>query len=143
MREHWTDKYIGIPFREGGRDFTGCDCGGLVVLALREECGIQALDFTEYEALDFMGMAGFEKIGAGIERVMGEWGAVEKPQAFDLARFYHGRYPCHVGLWSGKGGTFLHVEKHGGVARLTSMTDLAWGRRFFEFRRHKGLGGAA
>ena len=139
MREHWTDKYIGIPFVEGGREFTGCDCAELVLLALRTECGIQALDFTEYEKLDFVGMPGYERLSELIQQAMIEWREIDIPQAFDLARFYHGRFPCHVGLWAGRGNTFLHVEKHGRFARLTPMTDLAWGKRFFEFRRHNKL----
>jgi len=136
---NWTDRYIGIPFIEGGRDFSGCDCAGLVLLALREECGISALDFTEYERLDFAGMAGYGKLGGLIERAMREWCGVDAPKAFDLARFYHGRFPCHVGLWTGHGNTFLHVDKRGTFARLTSMTDLSWGKRFFEFRRHREI----
>ena len=139
---NWTDRYIGIPFVEVGRDFNGCDCAGLVLLALREETGIQALDFTEYERLDFAGMAGYEKLGGLIERAMSEWRVVDRPQAFDLARFYHGRYPCHVGLWTGYGNAFLHVDRRGTFARLTPSTDLSWGKRFFEFRRHHTLLGA-
>ena len=139
MRSNWSDRYIGIPFVEGGRDFTGCDCAGLVLLALREECGIHALDFTAYETLDFNCMDGYGKLGGLIEQAMSEWTVVEAPQAFDLARFYHGRYPCHVGLWTGQGNAFLHVDKAGQFARLTPMTDLSWGKRFFEFRRHRDI----
>jgi len=96
---NWTDRYIGIPFKEGGRDFSGCDCAGLVLLALREETGIQALDFTEYERLDFAGMAGYEKLSSLIERAMSEWCEADEPQAFDLARFYHGRFQGSLEHW--------------------------------------------
>lgn len=33
----WTKKYVGIPFVSGGRDFTGCDCYGLIRLILQNE----------------------------------------------------------------------------------------------------------
>ncbi|MCL1940036.1 MAG: NlpC/P60 family protein [Desulfovibrionaceae bacterium] len=140
QRNNWTDRYIGIPFKEGGRDFAGCDCGGLALLVLREECGVRALDFTEYEKLDFAAMPGYAKLGRGIEGLMEkEWAVVHDAIPFDLVRFYHGRYPCHVGIWAGHGNAFLHVDEAGKFSRLTSMTDMAWGKRFFEFRRHQTL----
>ncbi len=137
--QHWTNKYIGIPFREGGRDTSGCDCGGLVLLVLQREFAIQALDFTAYETADFC-RHGFNKLADGIESLMREeWAVVDTPQPFDLVRFFYGRFPCHVGLWAGYGNTFLHVEKDGLFTRLTPMTDLSWGPRFMEFRRHKAM----
>ena len=42
----WSDKYVSppIPFKPRGRDFSGCDCGGLVLLALKDHFGIEARD---------------------------------------------------------------------------------------------------
>lgn len=37
----WTQKYVGIPFVSGGRDYDGCDCYGLVRLILGNEYQIQ------------------------------------------------------------------------------------------------------
>ena len=135
---HWTDKYIGIPFVERGRDFNGCDCGGLVLLALKQELGVEALDFQEYEKAAFRRMEGYKMLGEGMRKVIkAEWLIVDKPKPFDLVRFWYGRHPSHVGLYAGYSNYFLHVEASAMFARLESLSSIAWGPRFFEFRRHR------
>ena len=39
----WWTKYLGIPFKHGGSDFSGVDCGGLVLLVMREEKGVNIM----------------------------------------------------------------------------------------------------
>lgn len=34
---HWSTRYIGIPYRAGGRERDGLDCWGLIRLIYREE----------------------------------------------------------------------------------------------------------
>ena len=41
-------KYMRIPFKDHGRDFTGCDCGGLVWLLFKNELGIELPDWREF-----------------------------------------------------------------------------------------------
>lgn len=36
----WLDRYIAIPFKDGGRDFAGVDCMGLYMLILAHEAKI-------------------------------------------------------------------------------------------------------
>ena len=141
MNADWTRPYVGIPFVAKGRDFSGCDCGGLVLLALKVERGVIATDFEDYAAEDFADMRGVRKISRGIEAIMREWIVVEKPLPFDLCRFRYGREPFHYGVYVGR-GQFLHVEKALLFSRLTPLDDLDWGPRFIEFRRHERLMGA-
>lgn len=135
--KHWTEKYINIPFKEGGRNFEGCDCGGLVLLALKLEKGVLATDFTEYETADFRHMRGYEKLGKGVQELMREWEVVKQPRPFDLCRFHYAGAPCHVGIYVGSEG-FLHVERKINT-RLTKLNDPHWSANFIEFRRHKEL----
>lgn len=48
MSEISYRKYIGIPFKDGGRDFSGVDCYGILVLIYRMEKGIQLWDTSDY-----------------------------------------------------------------------------------------------
>lgn len=42
----WAEKYMQIPFVEGGRTWKGCDCYGLIRLILESQAG---LDLPKYE----------------------------------------------------------------------------------------------
>jgi probable lipoprotein NlpC len=42
----WS-KYINIPFKDLGRDFSGSDCYGLIALIFKEECNIDIPNYTE------------------------------------------------------------------------------------------------
>jgi cell wall-associated NlpC family hydrolase len=39
--------FIGIPYRDKGRDRAGCDCWGIVKLALAEMAGIALPDYSD------------------------------------------------------------------------------------------------
>lgn len=142
MTTNWTKKYTdpGIPFVAGGRDFSGCDCGGLVLLALKEEKGIIAKDFSNYNPKDFATREGYKHLAKLVEDALIDWPVtVDRPIPFDLVRMEVGSARCHVGLYVGN-GYFLHIEDAmGSIARLTSLDDLGWGRNIFEYRRHKAF----
>ena len=140
---HWTDKYIGIPFVAGGRDANGCDCAGLVLLVLKQELGVEAIDFQNYEKAAFRRMEGYKGLGELMEQAAAaQWTVVDKPKAFDIVRFRYGRYPSHVGLYAGYRDYFLHVEESARFAQLERLSGLSWGPRFIEFRRHQSQMGA-
>lgn len=82
------EKYLSIPYKDGGRDLSGCDCYGLVRLILMNERGIELPSFdTVCNIEDF-------------ERVKKMFKQVDKPQDFDLVNL-KARPPffAHIGLY--------------------------------------------
>ena len=43
------EKYINLPYKHKGRDFSGIDCWGLVYLVYKEEKNILIPNFTELQ----------------------------------------------------------------------------------------------
>lgn len=49
-----TSKYLTIPYKWDGRDWTGCDCYGLIMLFFKEEFGITLHDFYRGNYEDYI-----------------------------------------------------------------------------------------
>ena len=72
-------RYIGLPFKCGGRDQNGLDCWGLVVLLYRELRGIELPACTGYESID-----DWRTIRTLIDTACANWTVVETPTMFDV-----------------------------------------------------------
>ncbi|MCV0424674.1 MAG: C40 family peptidase [Roseibium sp.] len=104
----WSNKYIGTPFAEFGRDWSGVDCYGLVVLAYRVELGI---DLTSY-AGEYVSCEEHAELDGLFKGAIdcGPWNRVEgTAQAFDVALFRRGPLASHCGLVVGH-RQMLHVS---------------------------------
>ena len=104
MRD-WS-RYIGIPFVDLGRDFAGCDCYGLVRLALEQEFG-KALPMLlgEYE-----NTCDHEVVGGVVDRwkplLSGR--KVVTPSEGDVAVINVAGADAHIGLYIGS-NMILHA----------------------------------
>ena len=102
----WSDKYLGISWRDGGRDRTGLDCWGLVSLVYLKEFGVNLLDF------DSMGKTHSEKCLDYLSSdLMDNWTSLDKPVEGCVVLFSWKDKPTHVGVWTQ--GHVLHILESG------------------------------
>ncbi|WMW64388.1 NlpC/P60 family protein [Nitratidesulfovibrio liaohensis] len=144
LSRNWTDAFIGIPFHEGGRDVSGCDCGGLVLLVLRELAGVHARDVTvDYGAEHFRGTTiGRRRLEASIASALAEWRPVRPGEVLhplDMLQFNIGGVPCHLALHVGP-RAMLHVF-HGSDSAIENPDSPKWSSRLVEVWRHADLDG--
>lgn len=103
----WWHKYEKIPFKDKGRDETGCDCYGLLRLIYKKERGIDLPSLLEaYNTVD-------DK--PTLERIIAEdqkknWIAPPWPGPFDVAVIKMAALPIHIGIVT-KPGYILHCKK--------------------------------
>ena len=101
------ERFIGIPYVEHGRDYSGADCWGVVYLFYRDVLGRPIPAYSaEMQARAFH----HRDIGALIksERAA-HWVEVEQPDHGDVALMRTGREESHVGIFI-SGGRILHSE---------------------------------
>lgn len=137
MNRPWAEKYVGLPFVDGGRDFTGVDCWGLVKLILQTECGIEVPSYGDIGAAELLKVASM----VSDETKKEPWHPVIIAQAFDVAVMHKRRAPVHVGVMVDQSHV-LHVEvKTSAVLIDIKHPSVAF--RSIEFFRHREMLNAA
>ena len=105
---NWIEKYVGIPFIDGGRDWKGLDCWGLVRLVLKTERGIEVPSYGEISATELSLVAR----EVSIESKREPWHPVMQSQLFDVTVMHRHIAPVHVGIVVAMNPTrILHIEK--------------------------------
>jgi|BioPla2DNA2_1021312.scaffolds.fasta_scaffold80673_3 cell wall-associated NlpC family hydrolase len=87
-------KYIGIPFVQKGRDWSGCDCWGLVILIYKEELGI-SLDSYDKEYQNCFTDKNIAKL---VELEANKWTKVSKIEPLDVLLFKQKGRSSHVAI---------------------------------------------
>lgn len=126
-------EYVGIPFKEGGRDRNGIDCYGLPRLIYKELKNIELYD-SDKEKLDGEYFLKYHHL---IYRPWISVSALEmKP--FDLIVFdvWNDSLPSHTGIYIGN-NKFIHSMRNLGV--VISKLDKQWSNKIFNVWRHEEL----
>lgn len=93
---HWSNRYVGIPFVDGGRTMRGCDCWGIVCAVYKRECGIELPGYGDISASELNAIA-FE---IAKESAKEPWHLLNAGQQrdFDVAVMHRRREAFHVGI---------------------------------------------
>ena len=134
---YWSDAYVGLSWAEKGTTPAGVSCWGLLVLAYRQELG---LDLPTY-ADDFACSAERAEVEAVVAGATAgpTWRQVPLAEArdFDVATFRVGGVVSHVGLVCGP-GRMLHITE-GQESSVVSLRDGRWAQRRAGVYRHAAL----
>ncbi len=132
-------RYIGIPFKDHGRDFSGCDCWGLVCLVYREELGIYLPDLGD----GYGDAYAREEVNSTTKNATAEnWNldvTDRERRLLDVLTFTRGGIETHVGMWVAD-GEMLHIID-GTCAAIERYDTVRWKRRFSRALRHVSVEG--
>jgi cell wall-associated NlpC family hydrolase len=132
----WAADYIGLPFREHGRDHSGADCWGLVVLVAAERFGARLPSYVA----GYASTRDADDIGRLVRGQMDLWHEVargqERPGDVVLMRLMN--QPMHVGVVVAS-GWMLHIEQ-GIDACLERYDGAKWNRRLIGIYRYQMTG---
>jgi cell wall-associated NlpC family hydrolase len=115
------NKYLGIPYKHHGRDMSGLDCWGFVILVYRD-MGYELLDISDYaERWSWQGGNYF------IENYSKQWEHVAVSKPLDIVLFKNSiDVANHCGIYLG-GGKFIHCCRHGVI--VSNLYEKPWGQR--------------
>ncbi len=126
-------QYIGIPFKDHGRDRNGCDCWGLVKLVLKEQLGLPTPDLGDLydNAYNREAVDGLLHTNSNTEWNYDVTNEERKP--LDILIFTRAGVETHVGLHVSK-GVMLHIME--GIDSCFERYDsIRWSRRLSRVAR--------
>jgi len=128
----WVEKYIGVPYKNRGRDFNGFDCWGLFRTVYKEQLGVDLPILDGYTRSEDDQVVG----GIVLDQISQTWEPVAEPQLYDGVVFKLAGFPSHVGIVLDK-GTFIHTLKGRNTA-VDRLSNIIWRNRIFGFYRYVG-----
>ena len=118
----WSNKYIGIPYTEKGRDFNGVDCWGLLRLVYKEEFAIDLPSFvSDYEQSDTL------RIQDLIAQYKEGWEQLDVPESGSAVLFRILGTESHVGVAISE-THFVHARE-GQSVTVESFSSPGWKNR--------------
>ncbi len=127
----FVGRAITVPFKIGGRDWSGWDCWGLIFVAYRELYGKDIGSFAE----EYDDKVTFEELNNIIARERSAWSIVRgKATEGDVSLYRIGSFNTHVGMVL-PGKRLLHCE-----ARINTVNEpldtIVWKNRHVAFYRY-------
>lgn len=133
-----TERYLDVPFVDGGRDLSGWDCWGCVRYVSAQEFG------RDLPAFDWAGIRDgrvrAQDIARDVERNRSMFDRVERPASGDIVLLTPRGRPSHVGIVVvEKPVLMLHAERSFGTA-VERVYGPVWRHRLEGFYRYNGEG---
>lgn len=123
-------KYLRIPFKGDGRDFNGCDCGGIICLIYKEELGVILPNWAElYKNSHVESFTELTEIMGGmLDRLFAEVPKGAMIQPYDVIVFNIAGSPIHVGL-AVNNNVFMHIMEGYTSVRTERLDSINWKKR--------------
>ena len=126
------NKYIGLPYKNLGRDFDGVDCYGLFWLIYKEERGILLPDFTEL----LYDKEWYKTENHIVDNINELWTKVSVYKKYDAMIFFNsGSVANHIGTYVGD-DKFIHITENS--TSMISRLDGYWSSKIYEVIRYNG-----
>lgn len=126
----WYNKYIGIPYKDNGRDTNGFDCWGLVRYIYKEQYDI---DLPSFE-LEYVGASDRDTTTELLATKREKWNKVEFPKEGDVVLFRILGLESHVGIYLGN-SKFIHAKERHNVV-IESLDSISWRSRVAGYYRY-------
>ena len=123
----WYNKYIGIPYKDNGRDLDGVDCWGLVRLVYKNEYDIQLPSFAE----QYLGASDVDVTKELIAINKENWQQSQNKTIGNVVLFRVLGNESHVGIYIGN-NKFLHARQNHASA-IESLNSVSWNKRVVGF----------
>lgn len=126
----WYNKYIDIPYLDGGRDLNGLDCWGLVRLVYVDQFDIELPSFSQ----EYATAKDHERLSEIFAREKEHWAAKEVPEIGDVILFKMLGTETHVGIYIGD-SKFLHIRE-GVNSVVESVESRLWKHRLVGYFKY-------
>lgn len=128
-----ASQYVGLPFKELGRDRNGIDCYGLLKLCFAETYGIELPTYDSYSSTK-----DWAQVSPLIQQERdASWEPVTDHREGDVVVLKIHGHPWHCGIVLTY-PKFLHVE-WGTETCIDRLDSVRWARRVEGFYRHKSM----
>lgn len=131
----WSNKYVGIPYKDYGRDTSGIDCWGLARLVYKNEFNIDLPSFTDsYQVGDR------EALQELISRNKESWTKLDQPKEGCLVLFKILGNDSHIGI-AVSDTHFLHA-RDGYDSSIEAFDGINWKNRiagYFQYQENTEL----